>query len=1202
MAASGTMRNPTLDELKSRLSQLRTLAPFFSEGAISSTQYQRMSERQRREYHEAVLERYRVEDGIAELSKTDEEREREKRQKRVRYIEGRLSQLNRHLDDMDTIYVQPRLRAGKKPTPTQLADIERTQSEKELLESELDGLRSVRNPRHRPGPFSQSKEFLKGLQGGLFDAAGKVTGPVIEGLDEVVGSVVNPQWFLDVSKELSTTPPDADGMVKGPFVRVSSGVPLEILQTSGTGSRRSPKRVLVKADYFGALRWGWVDRDQITKENRWAEENPSLRKRLQRLLGTGTTAWATYKTTSDKVEAHRIAGELEGHGLKYVRVREEGGGYLGRGRKTYRVEVLKEGIKKLAREEAEAKRARAGGARGAGVKASGYPAEYDDIAKSLGYANYGGLSSSQKETVRKVAAKTSVNPAFNPDHGIEFVLGIRGSGSSRVSEVQSVLFNKEQWTEAEAKKWLGDHGFKHGGVDKGGGRAGWLRFRQEDPGKYGKFRTIGAGARGNPANPRYAVRAFSADPHKKVGDRPFLWSEGTWHFDSKASADRYFRELVNEGYIVVMSGPDGLEDNHGITHAHAVKVMESPVRQNPTAPTTFSLPHSSHAASDGWIFTIMQTEYGSKVLKRLLEAEGEEAFVEKKGGKWGVWHREERETRHNNPLPQQILVYGLAKGDTERWQEVLLSKACKTKECVEKVKQMASKDGFHSFRVTTFDGGPPDFTKIFRSNPFYTDSDDTGAARELELFVENDADLYRQQEQPIQKNLINKMAKGVYHHAGAVKLYGYLMESGAKKYVKEHGSPGDVWHEMFNTATRKVAAERFADHFETEAALGNFDGLLQKQHQGKWSGKDWKGARQNPGRYTILKHGGTGSEGYSKGYSPVATGADANMVRQYLKQHALDVEHMTVWEPGRQTYPGLDAAAWLSYNEYLRTGKSNPSNPPGNFSSMDELKAANKAIGRHFFEEGKGTVLPHLYGGRFIVTKPSRYSEYYKVWEADADGRIVLLSSHSKKDDAIHVASTYGKNYGDGSRRNNPADESSAMYESFHGTPSTEVVEITDSEHYHSHLASLGICCGVTVQPLNGKGEFAIGLSGYEWDAKDKGFVLVDHGAEKTLLCSDEKGTSLFFEAGDQELDLGKLGIKVEHDLQTVGDCISIWYETSKSFDKFQPTQYYHQFSEDTGGPLPQLLYDVQNSHLLLSGGVYKIEQPLVGTSPGIEN
>jgi hypothetical protein len=89
------------------------------------------------------------------------------------------------------------------------------------------------------------------------------------------------------------------------------------------------------------------------------------------------------------------------------------------------------------------------------------------------------------ETVRK-------NPS---DSGIKFVYGILGKGASRVSEVQSVLMDKARYTLVQAKKWLQDHGFKHGSVDEGGPRAEYLRFRQQDPGKYHSMRTGEPGAK-----------------------------------------------------------------------------------------------------------------------------------------------------------------------------------------------------------------------------------------------------------------------------------------------------------------------------------------------------------------------------------------------------------------------------------------------------------------------------------------------------------------------------------------------------------------------------------------------------------------------------------------------------------------------------------------------------------------------------------
>lgn len=105
---------------------------------------------------------------------------------------------------------------------------------------------------------------------------------------------------------------------------------------------------------------------------------------------------------------------------------------------------------------------------------------------------------------------------------------------------------------------------------------------------------------------------------------------------------------------------------------------------------------------------------------------------------------------------------------------------------------------------------------------------DTDAARELELYVENDADLYRQQTTSILKNLATKKARGEYKHDLAVKAFGYLMEAGAKKYAKEFGG---TWNQMFSPETRREVARRFAKEFETEYSLGNYDQLLPKKYQ-----------------------------------------------------------------------------------------------------------------------------------------------------------------------------------------------------------------------------------------------------------------------------------------------------------------------------------------------------------------------------------
>lgn len=74
--------------------------------------------------------------------------------------------------------------------------------------------------------------------------------------------------------------------------------------------------------------------------------------------------------------------------------------------------------------------------------------------------------------------------------------------------------------------------------------------------------------------------------------------------------------------------------------------------------------------------------------------------------------------------------------------------------------------------------------------------------RELELFIVNDGDLYRQRVQPIIANLAKKTRKGVYDHAKAAKLWGYLADAGAQKYTKDFDARGST---SFASSRRRTA-------------------------------------------------------------------------------------------------------------------------------------------------------------------------------------------------------------------------------------------------------------------------------------------------------------------------------------------------------------------------------------------------------------
>jgi hypothetical protein len=112
---------------------------------------------------------------------------------------------------------------------------------------------------------------------------------------------------------------------------------------------------------------------------------------------------------------------------------------------------------------------------------------------------------------------------------------------------------------------------------------------------------------------------------------------------------------------------------------------------------------------------------------------------------------------------------------------------------------------------------------------------DAEAQRELKLFMENDSDLYRQRISPINKNLVNKMAKGVYHPQKAEKLWSYAVEEGRKKYEKEYGG-------KFTVQDRRAVAKTMERNFRNEAGYGNYDNMLMKKYQKKKEEKvmpDW---------------------------------------------------------------------------------------------------------------------------------------------------------------------------------------------------------------------------------------------------------------------------------------------------------------------------------------------------------------------------
>ena len=91
---------------------------------------------------------------------------------------------------------------------------------------------------------------------------------------------------------------------------------------------------------------------------------------------------------------------------------------------------------------------------------------------------------------------------------------------------------------------------------------------------------------------------------------------------------------------------------------------------------------------------------------------------------------------------------------------------------------------------------------------------DEDAIRELYLYIENDPDLYKQKHIPIIKNYIKKKERGTYNKDLAIKGFMYLVDEGARKYIKDFGSPNDTVQDIFPKRVREEVAKEFEEKFE----------------------------------------------------------------------------------------------------------------------------------------------------------------------------------------------------------------------------------------------------------------------------------------------------------------------------------------------------------------------------------------------------
>lgn len=241
----------------------------------------------------------------------------------------------------------------------------------------------------------------------------------------------------------------------------------------------------------------------------------------------------------------------------------------------------------------------------------------------------------------------------------------------------------------------------------------------------------------------------------------------------------------------------------------------------------------------------------------------------------------------------------------------------------------------------------------------------------------------------------------------------------------------------------------------------------------------------------------------------------------------------------------------------------------------------------------------------FMTLRPEREAEW---------ARYVRLSQQQPNRYRI----VRSKMNGNGRERRNPQEGADEMYEAFHGREPGQEVVIEKEFHEHTHLSGLGDLVEVWIETPTG---LLVQIAFPERD--------------RPILSSNENGTQLFIEGGNQSVALDKfemngpdwikermvLGRFAEPSatLEAMqkgqlerGSKYNPWnisYLTEKDFDKFESIIYQHDLGEpDEGEPKsarrepPYLEYEPRNVQLYVTGGQYRIRKPMFETSPGIEN
>jgi hypothetical protein len=212
------------------------------------------------------------------------------------------------------------------------------------------------------------------------------------------------------------------------------------------------------------------------------------------------------------------------------------------------------------------------------------------------------------------------------------------------------------------------------------------------------------------------------------------------------------------------------------------------------------------------------------------------------------------------------------------------------------------------------------------------------------------------------------------------------------------------------------------------------------------------------------------------------------------------------------------------------------------------------------------------------------------------DGRVVFtgniqevtaLAARLKSEGLKVTSAPAAKGSKMGWRKNpatNPATKTlQEAYAGFHGEPSEETLRFQERYHYHKHTWTLGPLVYLKVWlPSDRRQPGLRNFAEIKFDYEAKIPVLVT---------ANEKRNQMFFERGDQSVDLKVFDVPPEpHETVVLGEVSDAYYFTTKKHlgNQGGTAIYKHKLGEE-GGELPMLLYHPLEKRLSLAGGSYTI-------------